>query len=654
MYTDARNKLIKKQRENNMTIQEIARLAKVSVSTVSKVMNGKDKDISEPTKQRVLKVIEENNYIPYEKYRVKEGIVNRLAGLVLQKKNIYCAKIIAETESILQEQGFHLLVRMVEDPEELDQAVEELLKRGVAGILIDSPRAVGCVQGDCKVVYFADTMTFDYKQENTFYYRKSEAGKQAVRRLLKAGHERIGCILGNKDESIRQGIESICREEKISGENIIYYFSDSLEDIQENAMVLCANAQVSAVICGSAENVHIVLTYAKEAGIKCPEELSLICMGDYEPLPYMGDGITAVKYPVEATVRDAAKHLIKMISESKDCELTRKFESEIIERGSIAVRKNTNVRKIVVVGSLNTDNIIDGDRIPVSGETLIARDILTTVGGKGRNQAAGVGRLGGNVYLIGRIGKDMDGHLLYKSLKESGIHLDGIEFDEEESSGKAYIHIDKEGESAIVVYRGANGRLDGAQMQRHQDIFEHAKYCLLSTEISWEALLETIKICRKNGTEIILKPSGLEKVTAEILEGIDYLVPNEREMAQILTEEKQMERKCEKLLAMGVKNVIVTLGKEGSYLRNEKYSMYFPSAPFTAVDTTGGADSFISAMAVMLNEGKDLIYSIIYATYAAGITITRYGVQESLPDKKTVQIYLEEIEKQYQNKMKEE
>lgn len=638
-----------------MTIQEIAKLAKVSVSTVSKVMNGKDKDISEPTKQRVLKVIEENNYIPYEKYRVKEGIINRLIGLILRKGNSSYAKIIAETERILTEQGYHLIVRMLEHPDELDDAVEELQKRGVAGILADSPRAVGCAQGDCRIVYFSDTMTFDYRQENTFYYRKSEAGKLAVKRLLDAGHERIGCILTNEDESIRQGIESICREKKIPGENIVYYFSDSLEDIQENAMVLCTNAQVSAVICGSAEIVYIVLTYAKEAGIKCPEELSLICMGDYEPLPYMGEGITAIKYPIETTVRDAVNHLTKMISESKDCELTRKFKPEIIERGSIAVKKqNGDTRKIVVVGSLNTDNIIDGDRIPVSGETLIARDILTTVGGKGRNQAAGVGRLGGNVYLIGRIGKDTDGHILYKSLKESGVHLEGIEFDEKESSGKAYIHIDKEGESAIVVYRGANGRLDGAQMQRHQDIFEHAKYCLLSTEISWEALLETIKICRKNGTEIILKPSGLEKVTAEILEEIDYLVPNEREMEQILTEEKQMEQKCEKLLAMGVKNVIVTLGKEGSYLRNEKYSLYFPSAPFTAVDTTGGADSFISAMAVMLNEGKDLIYSIIYATYAAGITITQYGVQESLPDKKTVQIYLEEIEKQYQNKMKEE
>ena len=100
-----------------------------------------------------------------------------------------------------------------------------------------------------------------------------------------------------------------------------------------------------------------------------------------------------------------------------------------------------------------------------------------------------------------------------------------------------------------------------------------------------------------------------------------------------------LEEKADRLLANGVKNVIVTLGKQGSYLKNKAHSIYFPSAPFTAIDSTGGADSFISAMAFSLSEGN--------ATYAAGITVTRYGVQEAMPDKKTIGIYIEEMERKY-------
>ena len=638
-----------------MTIQEIAKMAQVSVSTVSKVMNGKAKDISEPTKQKVLKVIEENNYIPYEKYRVKDGIVNRLMGLILQKENPEKTRIIIEAERLFKEQGYRLIVTIIDDEGELKKAVDDLQRRGVAGILAETQKAVDSAQSACKIVCFTDTMSFDEGQQCTLYYRKSEAGKMAVQRLLQSGHERIGCILEKGEESIYKGIESACREERFPEENMVYFLNENLKNVQENIAGLCMSAKVSAIICGTVEIVYEVLNYAKSSGINCPEELSIICMGDYESLAYLGDGITAVKYPTDAIVRDAAQILINRVTEDKESQLTRKYNSEVIERGSIEINEQgNNPRKIVVVGSINTDIMVEGEKIPVSGETMIARDVLTNVGGKGRNQASGVGRLGGDVYLIGRIGKDTDGNLLYKSLKDSGVHRNGIKFAESESSGKAYIHIDKEGESAIVVYYGANGKLDKAQLHRHKKLFENAKYCLLSTEISWETLLETIKICRENGTEIILKPSGLEKITAEILEEIDYLVPNESEMKRILENEKKMEEKCQKLLEMGVKNVIVTLGKEGAYLKNKNHSIYFPSAPFTPVDTTGGADSFISAMAVMLSEGKDLIYSIIYAIYAAGITITRYGVQESLPDKKTIQIYSDEIEKMYQKRIKEE
>ena len=108
-----------------------------------------------------------------------------------------------------------------------------------------------------------------------------------------------------------------------------------------------------------------------------------------------------------------------------------------------------------------------------------------------------------------------------------------------------------------------------------------------------------------------------------------------------------LEEKAQILLDKGVENVIVTLGEKGCYLRNQEYSMYFEGTGFEAVDTTGGADSFISALAVCLSEGKDLIHAIGFAVYASGLSVTRYGVQPALPDRKAVEIYEEEIYARY-------
>ena len=624
-----------------MTIQEIADLAKVSISTVSKVMNGKDKDISEATRNKVRRVIEENNYIPYAKYRTKEGLSNR--------------QIIPAAAEVLQEQGYQLVVSMIDsEKERLDGALQELWKRGISGALVDSSEVAFYKPEEMYIVYFTDTAGFDENQENTFYYRKSEAGRLAARVLLKAGHERVGCILRLKEQNVLRGVQAVYREQNLPEQYITCYLGEDAEDIRQNALPLCVNDEVTAVICGNMEITGDVTAYARRTGMKVPDKLSVLCMGDAEGLEYMADGVTAVSYPVAPVVENAARHLLSMILEKKDCEITRKFPPQLKERKSISNRyRDLECNKIVVVGSMNMDHIIKGAQIPANGETKIASNILTMAGGKGGNQAAGVGRLGGKAYMVGRLGKDADGRMLYRILKECGAHLEGVEFDETEMSGKAFIHIDREGENAIVVFRGASGNLDANQMCRHEGLFRNAEYCLLSSEISREALIAAIKNCRKNGTKIVLKPSAMDEINSDILKGIDYLVPNEKEMAQIHITDGSLEEKAAALLEFGIKNVIVTLGRKGAYLRNREYSMYFPAAPFDAVDSTGGADSFISAMAVSLSEGKDLIYSIIFATYAAGITITRYGVQEALPDKKTVCIYSDEIERQYEKQMRE-
>ena len=140
-----------------------------------------------------------------------------------------------------------------------------------------------------------------------------------------------------------------------------------------------------------------------------------------------------------------------------------------------------------------------------------------------------------------------------------------------------------------------------------------------------------------------MKPSNVESVKDELLEQTAYIVPNENELHMIVPGPQTLEEKAQWLLDKGVRHVIVTLGERGCYLRDDEHSLYFPGTGFEAVDTTGGADSFISALAVYLSEGRPLLAAIRFAIYASGISVTRYGVQPALPDRRAVDVYEDEI-----------
>lgn len=185
-------------------------------------------------------------------------------------------------------------------------------------------------------------------------------------------------------------------------------------------------------------------------------------------------------------------------------------------------------------------------------------------------------------------------------------------------------------------------------LKKYEYIFEKAKYCLISTEIPESIIEYTVGYCEENEIKIILKPTS--KVKDEILNKIDYFVPNKKELFTLVPEGTTIEEKAEILRNKGIQNVIVTLGEEGCYLKNDEYSLFFEGTGFEAVDTTGGADSFISALAVYLSEGHKLIESIDFAIYASGISVTRYGVQPALPDRKSVDIYEGEIHKKYNDR----
>ena len=552
-----------------MNIQDIARLAGVSASTVSKVMNGKDRDISEETKKKVLKVIEEKHYVPYFKFREKEGLKNRLIGLIVRRDNREREAITVNAEQAARLKGYGLVIRYAEPGDDLSEYVEELARKQVSGVIIDSERKAACGRLENTAVYLNQTKEFDRRERVSFYYRLSEAGRIGTERLIQEGHHKIACIVHRRDRSVMEGCKMAVQSHNLPLQPAWFYEGENLEAIEKYGIRQCLTEEVTAVICGS---------------------------------------------------------------------------PEIAERRSIVRPAQDKLgEKIIVVGSMNMDVTLEASRIPVKGETQIAEKLYVFPGGKGANQAVGAGKLGGQVYMIGCLGNDMDGRELYTSLVENHVHMDGVLFDTVLPSGKAYINVDQGGESTIVVYQGANRSLNQSQIQKCRYLFESAAYCLLSMEIPDEIVEYTIRICRRTGAEVILKPSATEQVKEELYADVSYFIPNENELHLLVPGDMSIEEKAELLRKKGVKNVIVTLGARGCYLANGQASMYFEGSGFEAVDTTGGADSFISALAVCLSEGKPLVQAVRFAIYASGITVTRYGVQPALSDRRAVDVYEDEI-----------
>lgn len=637
-----------------MNIRDIAKLAGVSASTVSKVMNGKDKDISEETKKKVLRVIEEENYIPYFRFLEKEGIKNHLLGVLVRKGNRERENIVLTAEKAARELGYGISVGYVDDEEELELFAEQMLKKKAAGLLIDSTKWILRGKYDNVSVYVNETKEFDDRQRAVFYYRLSETSKLATERFLDVGHRKIACVIYEEDKSIiggyRLAMQGLNQRERTTWT----YAGKSLEDIEKYGIPQVLSENVTAIVCGSPEIACCVLKVAERSKMVIPNELSVISIGDDRILELMGCGITAVKLPSARMTETAISHLVEMLQEERQIEVIKRLQSEIVERNSIvAPSQEKQGESIVVVGSMNMDVTIEGARIPVAGETRLADKVYIYPGGKGANQAVGVGKLGGQVYMIGCLGNDIDGKQLYAGLVENHVHMDGVLFDSILPSGKAYINIDGQGESSIVVYPGANRNLSVNQINRCKYLFEKAKYCLLSLEIPESIVNYTIRFCKRNKTKIILKPSPTSDIKEELLAEIAYFVPNEKELHALVPGEESLEEKAEILRRKGIENVIVTLGAKGCYLKNDEVSVYFEGTGFEAVDTTGGADSFISAMVVYLSEGRDLLHAIEFAIYASGLSVTRPGVQPALPERRAVDIYEEEIHAKYEEKRME-
>ncbi len=306
---------------------------------------------------------------------------------------------------------------------------------------------------------------------------------------------------------------------------------------------------------------------------------------------------------------------------------------------------------IVVVGSLNMDLVVRMPQIPRPGETLLGGVFKTFPGGKGANQAVAAARLGAHVTMIGCVGEDAFGKEMLATLARENIDTAHILLNPEAATGVALIQVDAQGQNSIAVASGANFRLTGTDVEKAMQSIGKFDALVMPLETPLETIYAAAITAFRRGAKVLLNPAPAQVLEQELLELIDVLLPNEYEIALMTGVQLQapgdIRLAAEKLLSLGTKNLIVTLGDRGAALFNVSgQETLIPACPVQAVDTTAAGDCFVGALAVGLCEGKSLPAAAEFASAAAALSVTRAGAQPSLPRREEVTRFLHERSKQ--------
>ena len=291
---------------------------------------------------------------------------------------------------------------------------------------------------------------------------------------------------------------------------------------------------------------------------------------------------------------------------------------------------------ISVLGIFVADISFSGPKIPTIGETILGNKYNVGPGGKGCNQAVAIARLGGKVNFISKIGKDNYGQLALDTLNQNKIDTSTIIQSSDHQTGVAGIMVDKNtGKNAINVITGAPSTLTIDEIKKDVDKIENSKIFLTQLEIPKDVTLYCLKVAKKNNVLTILNPAPASEISKEFFNFIDYFTPNEIE-AEFYTgikinNEIDAKKASIKLLNLGLKKVIITLGEKGLFYSDGNEDIYLKATSVKAIDTTGAGDAFNGVLAFALSRNKSIKNALKLANQAAGLSTTKLGAGNSMP-----------------------
>ena len=302
---------------------------------------------------------------------------------------------------------------------------------------------------------------------------------------------------------------------------------------------------------------------------------------------------------------------------------------------------------ISVLGIFVADLAFFAEKIPVEGETIIGNKYVIGPGGKGSNQAVAAAKAGAKTYFISKIGDDQFGAMAKTIYDQSGVDYSNVIISKEHSTGAAGILVNEaSGANAINVVPGAAGALTTEDIDAANDAIKNSSIFLTQLEVPKEVVFYALKKANQQGVTTILNPAPAAAIDKDIFPIIDYFTPNETEASfyanQPVETSEDAKQAANKFLQMGVKNVIITLGDKGAYFANNKESIVVPVANLTnpVVDTTGAGDAFNAGLAVAIAEGKNIKETLVFANATAGLSTTKIGTANSMPDRDEIEKFL--------------
>lgn len=295
---------------------------------------------------------------------------------------------------------------------------------------------------------------------------------------------------------------------------------------------------------------------------------------------------------------------------------------------------------ILVLGGINMDLVTVTPRFPGPGETVVGSRFLTYPGGKGANQAVAAARMGGKVFMVGRVGTDIFGTQLVDALTRSGVDCSAVGYSNA-NSGIAVINIDDSAQNRIIQVLGANDTCGEAEAYQVDRLLPQVSTVLLQLEVSIDLSLQVARSAAAQGKTVILDPSPVRPLPAEFYSRCTLITPNETDAEALVgfpvVDRASAAQAAGELLGQGVKSVIVKLGEQGAYYATAGGGEHVSTFQVDAVDSVGAGDAFNGALAVALAEGKDLREATLVASACGALSVTRYGAQDSMPTREEVE-----------------
>ena len=290
--------------------------------------------------------------------------------------------------------------------------------------------------------------------------------------------------------------------------------------------------------------------------------------------------------------------------------------------------------RVVVVGSINMDLVVTTPALPERGQTVLGSDLRRFGGGKGANQALAAARMGAQVAMVGKVGQDEPGRALVGELLRAGIDIAGIGRADEGPTGTALITVEASGTNTIVVVPGANATLTPEDVAAQREKLAGADALLLQLEVPMDAVVRAAALARDAGVPVFLNPSPVQPLPEHMLDGLDYLVVNEVEVAVLAEGGSPLS-----LLDTGVRTVVLTLGEQGAQVISREGTREVAPFRIQAVDSTAAGDAFLGALAATLAE-RGMDEALLTASGAGALAASRMGAQPSLPTREEVDAFV--------------